>query len=359
LVASGENKGPDLNRWTKKTLEMASGNYLDKLTEIYPAYKRDSEGLSKELINDIEGLRKRFDALNKYKESVSPVGLCTGSLSKEEKAFIDFLYKLKEKYGRFAINHPYATALSDPKVRERNPKAVKLLLCEIQKWGFEAIASRLQAPDELNRSMGNAFKKWIKEESGLLGKLKGIGLPTYAYALSLKGMRTGERRLIVNETEIDLSKGGAERENSVKAFLENLSSGVHIFFGSDTANSVLLDLLGVKSLAAKGVDSVFLVKREEAKERLWFLFGEAKFQSDQGGNQDNQKIIGSQILSVKIPQGDEAGEVGFFLLDGMPVINRYEGLFNQYPNAQDKLIFSALLLPDFLKEVYEKGQEAL
>jgi len=378
LVASGENRGPDLNRWTKKTLEMASGNYLDKLTEIYPAYSERAKEFSEELRNDIEELRERFGSLNEYQESVGPAGLGTDSLSKEEtyslskeeEELIDFLYKLREKYGRFAINHPYATALSDPEVRKKNPKAVKLLLCEIRKWGFEAIASRLKAPDELNRLMGNAFKEWLKseKETGFLGSLKAKGLPTDKYFLSLRSKKTGERKLVVKgtdndarkKTKISLSKGSEGKWEFVRNFLKELKSGVHIFFGSDEANSVLLDVLGIKPLAVKGIDMVFVVKREaETGGKLWFLFGEAKFQSDQGGNQDNQKIIGSQILTVKIPQGNEAGEVGFFLLDGIPVIKRYEGLFSQDTNAQKKLIFSALLLPDFLKEVYEKGQEAL
>lgn len=94
-------------------------------------------------------------------------------------------------------------------------------------------------------------------------------------------------------------------------------------------------------------------------EEIWHLTGEAKFQSDVGGNQDNQQIVAEGSVRLDL----ERRHVGIMLIDGMPVVRRFDNWKEEeeleLELSKEKIIASALLLPDLIAEIYRKGEEAL
>ena len=309
------NISSNINPWTKRALELAKRDYLDRLTEIYKAETGEPERLDPSYKKRLEEIYSKFES--------NPL--------EYGEALLALLYEIKQRHGRFAFNHPYVPLMSDPDVRKRNPKVRDLLLEEIRRRGLNGILAHLEAPKELNRQIGNMFKRWVRDR-----------LPeTIKFTAEDAGFSLGVDVVRVRKS----GSKGVSRD--YLRTIQGKFGPVVIYVGSDEALSALMreEKPGVP-VPKKGVDFVATVGD-------WFLLGEAKFQSDIGGNQDNQIIVGEEILR-RIGIDRDQKVAGLFLLDGMPVIRGYRNL----ALGPNRLITSALLLPKLIVS-FARNEESL
>lgn len=304
------------NIWTQETVELASSAYLDRLSSIYPAESGDPRPLKEEEKRCLQELYSQYE-MNSVVDS-----------TKAGMELLEFLFLLKGKYKRFALEHPYVAMLEDEEVRRRNPEVCMKLLREIKKIGLTRLIENLEKPADINRTLGNSFKKYAQSKLPLLLEERAVQVST----MWLKDKKAPQVADLFDST------------------IGNTNCRVTIFLGSDKKlKEKVLELLTVRGsdivLETKGLDFVFLLSNG------WLIFGEAKFQSDTGGNQDNQKIIGGKVLSVDA----ERKLLGAFVIDGMPVIEKFSG-WSLEPN---KVVLSALLLPDLVEKVCKEGELAI
>jgi hypothetical protein len=129
-------------------------------------------------------------------------------------------------------------------------------------------------------------------------------------------------------------------------------AGIIIYTGSDEAlkDAAKENLgLGEKEIGTKGVDFYVVIR---GPEKTWHLTGEVKFQSDFGGNQDNQKLVAKASIMLDL----EKRHIGIVVVDGMPVVSKFRGWDGL---GKETIVTSVLLLPDLIAELYQKGEEAL
>jgi hypothetical protein len=130
-------------------------------------------------------------------------------------------------------------------------------------------------------------------------------------------------------------------------------AGIIIYTGSDEAlKDAAKENLGLgekAELGTKGVDFYVVIRRGE---ETWHLTGEVKFQSDFGGNQDNQKLVAKASIRLDL----EKRHIGIVVVDGMPVVSKFRGWAGL---GKTTIVTSVLLLPDLIAELYQKGEEAL
>jgi hypothetical protein len=131
-------------------------------------------------------------------------------------------------------------------------------------------------------------------------------------------------------------------------------AGIIIYTGSDEAlKDAAKENLGLgeeAELGTKGVDFYVVIRR--SPEETWHLTGEVKFQSDFGGNQDNQKLVAKASIRLDL----EKRHIGIVVVDGMPVVSKFRGWAGL---GKETIVTSVLLLPDLIAELYQKGEEAL
>lgn len=78
-----------------------------------------------------------------------------------------------------------------------------------------------------------------------------------------------------------------------------------------------------------------------------FIIGEAKFLSDFGGHQNAQLNDAFALLNATLP----SNVIQIAILDGVCYIKNHSKMFDTLLKYQDKNIFSALLLRDFLYQI--------
>ncbi len=126
-----------MNRFTKNSINLASsGNYLDKLMDIYPVSLNFLRPVNS---SQIKAVKKAFAAKN-------------------SKKLIAILLNLD----RFPFDESYVGFFrKDKKSLDRNPKTVKRIGKKLFKVGLKEILAGAERPKASSRQMGQAFRKWL------------------------------------------------------------------------------------------------------------------------------------------------------------------------------------------------------
>lgn len=323
------------NVWTQRSVELLEKGYLDKLLQVYKGESGPSKPVPKEVE---EKLREAYKAYEGGQNS-----------SEAETKLVEAVLNARKKVGRSPFNHPYLPLvyyLVSEKAKKENktleealqevaskhPETIRILAKEAQRRGLEALIQRLEDPPEINRQIGQMFKRWYKE------KLKG----------------EIEERL-PGPTKPKIVVVSPEKSKPEQApLIAEREAGIIIYTGSDEAlKDAAKENLGLgekEKLGTKGVDFYVVIRR--GPEETWHLTGEVKFQSDFGGNQDNQKLVAEASISLDLKKR----HIGIVVVDGMPVVSKFRGWDVL---GKTTIVISVLLLPDLIAELYQKGEEAL
>jgi len=328
------------NVWTKRSVELLENGYLDKLLEVYKGESGPPRSVPEEVK---EKLREAYRAYEEEQDS-----------PKAGMKLAEALLNAREEAERSPFNHPYLPLVyylvseevkrgktlekALQEVSSKHPETIRILAKEARKRDVEVLIQRLKEPPEINRQIGPMFKKWYKE------KLR----------------EEIERRLLSpTKPEIEVvslkrksKKSGKKPEQA--SLIAKREADIIIYTGSDEALTELakenLGLGEKEELGTKGVDFYVIIRR--SAEETWHLTGEVKFQSDFGGNQDNQKLVARGSIRLDL----EKRHIGIVVVDGMPVVSK----FHEWAGlGKETIVTSALLLPDLIAELYQKGEEAL
>ncbi len=255
-----------MNKWTKKSLELANSNgYLDKLLEIYPI----GEGLERKIDQTLrDEIKKAY-------------------LKKDKNELLSKVLLLK----RFPFNNSYVASLRKHKhLVDKNPKIVNIIAKKLFEIGEKGIIKLSSTPKSDSRRYGPCFRAWLKKEK----------YPFY------------------NKRDFKKTKYG---------FLE----------GSDRKLSEYAkEELGINYLE-KGIDALFKTDKH-------FFIIEAKFITDDGGTQ-----LGQFRSAVSIANINSKKTEGITIIDGIPWFESNTEMHRTIKTS-NKLIFSAFLLKDFIKE---------
>lgn len=251
-----------MDAWARKTARLAqTGDYLDRLQEIYPVVPK-ARAVPERAIQEIEEAFKKRDRVS--------------------------LLKVLLRLERFPYDESYAKYLrADPTAIARNPKTVERICGILFGMGLEKVIAGVTAPKEANTRRGSEFKRWVRENFRFVAPRK------------FKDSESGVVFLDAPDTAL-----------------------------RDFANSVL---------------GAGLAKRPDlvAKAGKKFVIGEAKFLSDEGGNQS--AAFRDAMAVAAYPTGTA---VKVAVLDGVVWIRGSS--FYRRIEASSVHIFSALLLKDFL-----------
>jgi hypothetical protein len=295
---------PSINEWCRKTFEIVElEDYLDKLLEIYPAELPPSRSLPPGVKNKIAHL---------YQE-------------RKFKVLINTLLDLK-KYGYpFPIEHPYASLLGSLNKRkreeliERNPKVVETISKLLITLGPENIIKGLERPKDINRAMGAAFKRWVRTRF--------IDPPFN----------------VVNNT-FDL--------------LTCKNSSICIYAGPDEKIGEFIR----EQLRLLEPEEDFFNRDIIARVKDTYVIGEARFLSTPGGSQTrdlkNTLLFLERVADISKSESLKQYGIkirGVVLLDG--IVWFYEKYVEEIKNVAvgDRVVMSALLLRDYLLDVFNKG----
>lgn len=127
-----------MDAWARKTARLAqTGNYLDRLQEIYPVVPK-ARVVPERAIQEIEGAFKKRDRVS--------------------------LLKVLLRLERFPYDESYAKYLrADPNAITRNPRTVERICGILFEMGLEKVITGVTAPKEANTRRGTEFKRWAKE----------------------------------------------------------------------------------------------------------------------------------------------------------------------------------------------------
>ena len=192
---------------------------------------------------------------------------------------------------RFPYDESYAKYLrADPGAMARNPRTVRRICNLLFEMGVERIVAGITAPKEANTRRGHEFKRWI---------------------------------------------GAGFRFVKIKSF-QSLSQGVAFLDAPDT---------DLRDFANAALGAGFS-KRPDfvAKAGTRYVIGEAKFLSDEGGN---QRAAFRDAMAVAAHPTGSAIKVA--VVDGIVWIKGSS--FYRAIEASSIHIFSALLLKDFLESL--------
>ena len=182
----------------------------------------------------------------------------------------------------------------DPSAINRNPNTVNRICGRVRELGIDKLYERITQPKETNRQMGPLFRRWI--ESGVLG------------------LRP------VPEHEFSKNQSNAILAGS-DSFLQDYAAR-HLGYTRD-----------------KGLD---FIGRFNGK----YVIGEAKFISDEGGHQNDQFLDAMTTVSTPLNKN----VIAVAILDGVLYIKSKKKMHTTITSS-DILVFSALLLRDFLYQV--------
>lgn len=132
-----------MNKWVEKSIEIAnSSGYLDNLSLIYP-----SRLLPRRPLDDID--KQQIKSLYEKGDSAT---------------LVRFLLGLTKRRHPFPIEHPYASILRQrPELIQRNPGVFQQLEKMIMSMPVEDIMRGCERRIDLNRVMGQAFQRWLKQ----------------------------------------------------------------------------------------------------------------------------------------------------------------------------------------------------
>ncbi len=204
-------------------------------------------------------------------------------------SLLDFeLFPIKDSYVAYLRRDKSAIA--------RNPLTIARLCGRLKEMGLNEIYKNLSQPKETNRQIGPLFKRWVN--SGALG----------VKPLPLSEFQSTKNNAILNASDTTMQHFASE------------------FLGYTNQ---------------KGLDFI-------AKFNGKIIIGEAKFLSDFGGHQNAQLNDALNLLNAKILNKNV---IKIAILDGVCYIKNNGKMFETLTNHNDKNIFSALLLRDFLYQV--------
>ncbi|MDD3725672.1 MAG: hypothetical protein PHI44_00515 [Candidatus Ratteibacteria bacterium] len=217
---------------------------------------------------------------------------------KEDEKLLEELIKLKKKGFKFPIENSYVNIISySPKLIYTNPKTVKNICKELYKLSYEKLKENLETSKKASRRMGHMFQSWLKKK--------------YRF---------------VNEETI-----------------ENIKDEIVFLDGSD---KTLKDFAQRKLKCqfkdlTKGID--FLVKVFSK----YYIIGTAKFLTDFGGSQTNQFYEAMNFIrETKAPKNVKR----IAIVDGIVWFAKKGKIKERIESIKDdELVFSALLLDEFLK----------
>ncbi|MCQ4449011.1 MAG: hypothetical protein NO076_07245, partial [Sulfolobales archaeon] len=293
-----------VNLWTMKTLKLAEeGDYLDKLLEIYSAKLPPNRPLPENIKKEIKNL---YEA-GKYED------------------LVNLLLDLDRP---FPVEHPYAALLRHldegqrKEVMRRNPQVVKVLANLLASLGPNNIIKGVERRKDINRVLGNAFKKWVKNRFARE--------PFRIVDDSFNLLRCNTNK------EICIFVGPDEKIGSfVRKYLE--SKGLE---------------LGKLNLPGKRPEE-FFYRDILINVRGMLILGEARFLSTRGGSQsrDLENTLGfvetmEEISALAKNRGIEIK--GIALLDGIAwFYGKYVETIKQRATG-DRVVMSALFLEEYL-----------
>lgn len=186
---------------------------------------------------------------------------------------------------------------------DRNPKTVNRISSTLFGMGYERIIKNMERPAESNRQMGSAFKNWIDREL--------LGIPVVK----------DKKQFLSTKEDMILSLGDKELGEFAR---------INLGYGRN-----------------RGLD--FMCRYGGR-----YIIGEAKFISDNGGNQANQFDKAFDIFTA-ITMVTKYEVIPIAILDGVIYI---EGKSKQYAKLKqnNNNVMSALLLKDF---IYSLGDNEL
>jgi hypothetical protein len=132
-----------MNDWVEKSIRLAkSKGYLDRLWDTYPASARPTRPLD-------EQTRERIRSYHGARNISKLMGL---------------LIKVTKDNHPFPIEHPYASIFRQrPELMRKNPRVLKELGSIILSMPAEDIVKGIERPIDVNRGMGQAFHRWLKD----------------------------------------------------------------------------------------------------------------------------------------------------------------------------------------------------
>jgi hypothetical protein len=265
-----------LNEWVRKSIRLAeSEGYLDKLSSIYPATTLPVRPLNNQLRDKIRLLHKNGDL----------------------EGLLKLLLELTKKKHPFPIEHPYASIFrQNPGLIEKNPRVFQELGRVILSMSVEDVIKGVERPTDINRVMGQAFYKWLRNH------FSNQGIP------------------ILPEPQFTSYTGNT------------------LF---DGRNSDILTYVTrtLKLQLVRGRD--FLYKTKSGR----FVIGEARFLSTSGGSQNRD--LNETIEFIRHTKGKV---IGVGVLDGIVWFNRrYVDMLSSLEDDEPAL--TVLLLEDFLNSL--------
>ncbi|MEM4936336.1 MAG: hypothetical protein QW780_04955 [Sulfolobales archaeon] len=292
----------EVNKYTQKSIELAqSGNYLDRIIEVYPAKLPPERPLPADIMESIQELYEQ----GKYRDIV--------------------LLLLNLEDHPFPVEHPYASLLRHLRQEDRleildkNPRLLEELVSVIRELGVEGIIRGVKRPKDINRMLGYAFKSWIKKKFAT-GPFKVVNNP---YKLS-----TCDRYSICLYVDSDKKIS----EFAVKKLLLIERDDVTDHYRRIFRRDILVRV------------------------RNNYVIGEARFLSTPGGSQgrDLQNILEFIEMSEKVNTKDNIKLYGIAIVDGIV------WFYKEYRDAiikvakGNRIVLSALLLKDFLLDIFNQ-----
>jgi len=133
-----------MNIWAKKTVQLAqSGDYLDRLHEIYPVEPKPRV-IAKEKIHEIEEAFKKKDKIK----------------------LIDKLLDLE----KFPYKDSYVAFLrKDRTAIQRNPQTINRIFLVLTSMGLQGVIQGVKSPKEANTRRGNSFISWLRKNFDFVG----------------------------------------------------------------------------------------------------------------------------------------------------------------------------------------------
>ena len=278
-----------MNKWLKKSLDLASkGNYYDQLHSVYKIATEENKGrdIKEETWANVEKYFNDKDDINLIK---SIFALKKWDVKKEKWVSNGGKFPFKTSY----IRYFYRAQSSDKEFFNRNPKTVKIISDRLYKLGLNGIKDGVSAGAETNQQQGPAF----------LNFLKSIDFENYHIEkLEYDSFKSSDSNAILIASDSIIGKFARE----------------HCGYTGE-----------------KGLDFVARINKK-------YIIGEAKFISDNGGNQDKSLLDARNTLS------NSDSDV-IFILDGVCFNKSKNNLFKTVSvELKDENILSALFLKEFI-----------
>jgi len=270
------------NQWVAQSISLAqSPGYLDELSKVYPPIRSAPRPLEDFVKDTIRQLHQGGD----------------------RRRLLDLLLGLE----RFPFEHPYVPLLREyPELIDKNPGIVQQIGGELLKMDAEDIIRACERPPDINRQMGSAFRKWLKDY--FLGK-------GYSF----------------------LSNKDDFLNHNGPAFLDAGDTVISQFVTTELGLSM-----------KRGRDCLAKVGKVPT-----YVIGEARFLSTFGGSQtrDLKETLEfvTRTNNAALKQNKSIKAVG--ILDGIPWLDdSYRNLIIAKVGPDDPVL-SALLLEDYLKSI--------